>query len=79
MFTTDIILTHFHPDHVAGLPILLLDLLISGKDLLNIYGLGKVIDQAVGMLELFEWQDWGDFSRFTSSHPRSSVMECVEH
>lgn len=59
---TDIILTHFHPDHVAGLPILLLDLLIFGrKDPLNIYGLGKVIDQAVGMLELFEWQDWGDF------------------
>ena len=62
---TDIILTHFHPDHVAGLPILLLDLLIFGrKDPLNIYGLDKVIDQAVGMLELFEWRDWGDFSRF---------------
>ncbi|HOE70261.1 MAG TPA: MBL fold metallo-hydrolase [Brevefilum sp.] len=61
-FITDIILTHFHPDHVAGLPILLLDLLIMGrKDPLNIYGLDKVIDQAEGMLELFEWQDWGDF------------------
>ena len=45
---TDIILTHFHPDHVAGLPLLLLDLKIMGRNnSLNIYGLHEVIDKAL--------------------------------
>jgi ribonuclease Z len=62
LLITDIILTHFHPDHVAGLPLLLLDLLIMGrKNPLDIYGLEDVIDRAVQMLDLFSWQDWGDF------------------
>lgn len=62
LLITDIILTHFHPDHVAGLPLLLLDLLIMGrKTPLDIYGLDDVIDRVVKMLDLFGWQDWGDF------------------
>ena len=59
---TDIILTHFHPDHVAGLPLLLMDLWLMGRKApLNIFGLHEVIDRVVQMLELFSWQDWDDF------------------
>ena len=28
---TDIIITHFHPDHVSGLPLLLMDLWLMGR------------------------------------------------
>ncbi|MFU8826097.1 MAG: MBL fold metallo-hydrolase [Brevefilum sp.] len=59
---TDIILTHFHPDHVAGLPLLMLDLWLMGREApLNIFGLHEVIDRAVQMLNLFGWQDWEGF------------------
>jgi len=62
LLLTDIILTHFHPDHVAGLPLLLLDLLIMGRtDPIHIHGLKEVIDRVVQLLEVFDWQDWGDF------------------
>jgi ribonuclease Z len=58
---TDVILTHFHPDHVSGLPLLLLDLLLMGrKEPLNIYGLHEVVDRVMKMMELFEWQTWED-------------------
>lgn len=58
---TDVILTHFHPDHVSGLPLLLLDLMLLGrKDPLNIYGLHEVIDRVTKLMDLFEWQTWED-------------------
>ncbi len=35
---TDVILTHFHPDHVSGLPLLLMDMWLLGRQLpLNVY------------------------------------------
>ena len=59
---TDIILTHFHPDHVAGLPLLLLDMWLLGRTApINIYGLHEVIDRALQMMDLFGWQDWAPF------------------
>ena len=59
---TDIVLTHFHPDHVSGLPLLLMDLWLLGrKEKLDIYGLQDVVDRAKKMMDLYEWQDWRDF------------------
>lgn len=59
---TDLILTHFHPDHVSGLPLLLLDLWLLGRtEPLKIYSLGDVVDRAVQMMNLFNWQDWDGF------------------
>lgn len=59
---TDLILSHFHPDHVAGLPLLLMDMWLMGrKDSLNIYGLKDVIDRTVKMMDLYDWQDWDEF------------------
>ncbi len=59
---TDLILTHFHPDHVSGAPLLLMDLWLMGReDPLSIYGLQGVIDKFEKMMALYEWQDWKGF------------------
>lgn len=59
---TDLILSHFHPDHVAGLPLLLMDMWLMGrKDSLNIFGLKDVTDRTVKMMDLYDWRDWDDF------------------
>lgn len=59
---TDIIITHFHPDHVAGLPLLLMDLWLMGrKNPLVIHGLDETIQRIQGMMELFGWDNWPDF------------------
>ncbi len=62
LLITDLILTHFHPDHVSGLPLLLMDLWLLGrKEPLDIYGLHSVIGRAEDMMALFDWQSWLDF------------------
>ena len=59
---TDLILTHFHPDHVSGFASLLMGLwLVGRKAPLNIYGLDSTLDRAVKMLELFSWKQWPNF------------------
>ena len=59
---TDIILTHFHPDHVSGLPLLLLDMWLLGRKIpLPIYGLEHTISRAKKMMGLFDWEKWPGF------------------
>lgn len=59
---TDVIITHFHPDHVSGLPLLLMDLWLAGKkDPINLYGLSDVIDRVESMMRLFDWDTWEGF------------------
>jgi len=59
---TDLILTHFHPDHVSGVPLLLMDLWLLGrKQPLHIYGLEHTIDRTEKLMDLFEWQNWPGF------------------
>ena len=59
---TDIILTHFHPDHVASLPLLLMDMWLMGRrEPLNIHGLDYTIDRAVAMMDLYSWSNWPNF------------------
>jgi len=59
---TDIIVTHFHPDHVVGLPLLLMDLwLIGRKQPLIIHGLNETITRIEKMMSLFGWGNWPEF------------------
>lgn len=61
---SDIILTHFHPDHVSGVPLFLMDLWLSGRKLpLTIHGLADTLDRMETMMDLFNWQSWPGFFR----------------
>ena len=59
---TDIIITHFHPDHVSGLPLLLMDMWLMGRHRpLNIYGLHYTLDRVERLMGLYSWADWPKF------------------
>ena len=59
---TDLVLTHFHPDHVGGVPAFLMDSWLLGrKQPLQIYGLPYTIDRMENMMGLFDWKKWPNF------------------
>lgn len=59
---TDLILTHFHPDHISGAPLLLMDLWLLGRQQpLAVYGLSDLIDRLGKMMALYQWQNWEGF------------------
>jgi ribonuclease Z len=59
---TDIIVTHFHPDHVSGLPLLLMDMWLMGrKKQINIFGLHYTLDRIEDLMGFYSWADWPDF------------------
>src|SRR5512142_928615 len=48
---SDMILTHFHPDHVSGVPLLLMDLWLMGRRApFNIYGLDYTLERVKTMM-----------------------------
>lgn len=59
---TDIILTHFHPDHVSGVPLLLMDMWLLGREKsLNVYGLKPTLDSIKTLMGLYDWDHWPRF------------------
>jgi ribonuclease Z len=59
---TDMILTHFHPDHVSGVPQLLMNMWLMGrKQPLNIFGLHHTLDRIENLMGFYGWSDWPDF------------------
>jgi ribonuclease Z len=57
-----LIITHFHPDHVFGVPILLMNMWLLGRsDPLYVYGLPDVIERFETMMDLFRWAEWPGF------------------
>jgi ribonuclease Z len=61
MEISDLILTHFHPDHVSGAPTLLMNMwLMKRQKPLRIHGLGVTLDLLEKMMALFNWEKWAD-------------------
>jgi ribonuclease Z len=59
---SEIILTHFHPDHVSGLPNMLMHMWLLGRTMpLKIYGLAHCINRVEDMMLAFSWDSWPNF------------------
>ena len=75
---TDIIMTHFHPDHVGGIPLLLMSLGLSGrKDPLTIYANRHCMENMHRLLESFEWKMWHFFPVDLKIIPEESGYELL--
>jgi ribonuclease Z len=59
-----LIVTHHHPDHIYGVPVLLMNLWLLGRrGTFPIYGPGKALGIIQKMMDLYEWENWPDFLR----------------
>jgi ribonuclease Z len=57
------ILTHFHPDHVCGVPIMLMQLWVMGRQSpLHVYGLHHCLQRVEALMsDGFQWDTWPNF------------------
>ncbi|MFZ5917627.1 MAG: MBL fold metallo-hydrolase [Chloroflexota bacterium] len=56
-----LLVTHHHPDHIYGVPVLLLGLWLTGREKpFAIFGSRRALDVIRGMMRLMEWQVWPD-------------------
>ena len=59
---SDLIVTHFHPDHVSGFPLLVMDWWLLGRKApLTIHGLEYTLDRIKTLMELHNWKNWPNF------------------
>jgi len=59
---TDIVATHFHPDHVSGIPLLLMNMWLTGRQTpLRIYGLHHTLERIEDMMGFYHWENWPNF------------------
>jgi ribonuclease Z len=80
---SDLILTHFHPDHVSGVPQLLMNMWLMGRlQPLNIYGLQHTLERTEYLMGLYGWSKWPGFFPVGFHHlPEQalvSVLDCDE-
>lgn len=58
---SDLILTHFHPDHVSGVASYLMSIWLLGrKQPLQIYGLEHTLERVQKMMDSYDWETWPD-------------------
>ena len=80
---SDLILTHFHPDHVSGVPQLLMNMWLMGRKApLNIHGLGHTLERIEKLMEFYGWSEWPGFFPvdFTCLPEKAmvNVLDCDE-
>jgi len=57
----DLILTHFHPDHVYGVPLFIMDMWLRGRRRpLRIHGLRHCVERTEALMNAYEWRQWPD-------------------
>jgi ribonuclease Z len=77
---SDLILTHFHPDHVSGVPQLLMEMWLRGRHQpLNVHGLAHTIDRIEDLMEFYNWSEWPGFYpvRFLRL-PQGALVSVIE-
>lgn len=56
---TNLIITHFHPDHAGSLPNLLMGMWLEKRtESLTIHGLEYTLDRVKALMGLFGWNNW---------------------
>jgi ribonuclease Z len=80
---TDLVATHFHPDHVSGVPLLLLDMWLMGRQkTLDIYGLHHTLDRLERTMDFYGWSTWPGFFPVAfhdlADEEMTLVLECPE-
>jgi len=56
---SDLVLTHFHPDHVSGVASYLMSIWLLGrKQPLQIYGLEHTLERIQKMMDSYDWETW---------------------
>lgn len=59
---TELVATHFHPDHVSGIPLLLMNMWLLGRqEPLRICGLHHCLERLEHTMSLYSWDNWPDF------------------
>ena len=59
-----LIVTHDHPDHIYGVPLLLMDLWLMGRqEPFPIYGSSRAVHVIQEIMRLYEWDTWLNFPR----------------
>jgi len=59
---SDVILTHFHPDHTYGFPMLLMGMWLLGRRLpLRVLGLHHCLERTEDQMSFYHWDEWPDF------------------
>jgi ribonuclease Z len=78
---TEIILTHFHPDHVSGVPLLLMNMWLLGRQKpLKILGLKYTLERMEKLMEFYDWATWPNFFRVEfKSFPEQEMTSILEN
>jgi ribonuclease Z len=79
---TDVVMTHLHPDHVSGIPLLLMGMGLSRREKpLNIFAIEHCMEPMKKMLEWYEWDTWHFFPvhfHTLPEEPLHLVIDCDE-
>jgi ribonuclease Z len=76
----DLVLTHFHPDHMYGVPMLLMGMwLLKRTKPLTVHGLRPTLSRLRRMMDLFGWRNWANFYEInfhqTPTKPLTPILE----
>ncbi len=56
---SDLILTHFHPDHISGAPLMLMNMWLLGrKQPLRIHAPAHCLQRFSQLMDAYDWQQW---------------------